>query len=79
MRSPSKPKGMSSTHRVQLPFEHDECDKANKDCNGEESDVGQHLSRQITCAQQEQSVCEDIKQEESGSDTSRWIQTPNPI
>lgn len=40
---------MYSTHRVQFSFENNECDKTNKDCNGEESDVGQHLSRQLTC------------------------------
>lgn len=42
-------RSMYSTHRVQFPFKHYECDKTNKDCNGEESDVGQHPSRQISC------------------------------
>lgn len=36
------------THRVQLPFKHYKCDKTHKDCYGQETDVGQHVSRQIT-------------------------------
>lgn len=38
---------MNTTHRVQFPFKHYECDKAHKNSYGKETNVGQQFSREI--------------------------------
>lgn len=48
---------MCWTHRVQLAFKHYERNKTHKDCYGKETDISQHLTRQITWNTVKQDVC----------------------
>ena len=40
--------GEEISHRVQFPFENYKSNKSHKNCYGQQTDVGQHLSCQIT-------------------------------